>query len=116
MITKNVTVYLGDGYPVRIPMSQYDTMWELRFKVFLDDEEWTIPPGATVKLNYRRPDGTTNSKACAVYSLTNIVSSTVDSELTGVAGDVVCELTFVSDNKTVSTANFVIEVEPSPNE
>lgn len=112
MITKNVTVYLGDGYPVRIPVSQYDTMWRFVFKVVYNDEEWTIPEGAEVVLNGRKQDGN-------VFAYHGTVSNnriTVDChvQITPVPGEVFCELSIMSGTKTVGTANFIIDVEQAP--
>lgn len=112
MITKNVTVYLGDGHPVRIPVSQYDTMWRFVFKVVYNDEEWTIPEGAEVVLNGRKQDGN-------VFAYHGTVSNnriTVDChvQITPVPGEVFCELSIMSGTKTVGTANFIIDVEQAP--
>ena len=46
MIEKNVRIYLGDGYPVRIPVSQFDTMWRFVFEIFYKSQAWEIPDGA----------------------------------------------------------------------
>lgn len=112
MITKNVTVYLGDGYPVRIPVSQYDTMWRFVFKVVYNDEEWTIPSGATAVLNGRKPDG--NVFAFSGTIANNRVTVDSDTQLTPVYGEVYCELSISHSSTVVGTANFVIDVEQAP--
>lgn len=113
MITKNVKLYLGDGFPVRIPVSQYDTMWRFVFSIINGSVEWTIPAGATAVLNGRKPDGNVFAFAGTING-NNTVTVDCDVQMTAVAGQTVCELSILSDGKVVGTANFVLDVEAAP--
>jgi hypothetical protein len=115
MITKNVTVYLGDGYPVRIPVSQYDTMWRFVFKVVLDGEEWTIPATATVSITGRKANGETFEVPCSRDSSTGRWYVDTDSVMTDVPGAAICEMVIVDGGRRVGAVNFVIKVEEAPN-
>lgn len=112
MIEKNVKLYLGDGYPVRIPVSQYDTMWRFVFKVVLDGEVWEIPQTATAVLNGRKPDG--NVIAFSGTIANNRITVDSDIQLTAVPGEVSCELSIMNGSAVVGTANFVVDVEKAP--
>ena len=112
MITKSVTVFLGEGFPVRIPVSQYDTAWTFEFTIVNNSTVWTIPGGATVMMNGRKPDGNVFSYACTVSN--NKASVDADVQMTSVAGDVECELSITSSGTVVGTANFVLAVECAP--
>jgi len=113
MITKNLLVYLGsDNKRLRVPVSQYDTMWTFVFTIINGSTEWTIPSGATVMLNGKKPDGNVFSFACTVAN--NKVSVDADVQMTAVAGDVWCELSVTANNTVVGTVNFVLAVEAAP--
>lgn len=112
MINKNVKLYLGNGYPVRIPVSQFDTGWTFTFTIYYNGIEWTIPAGSSVVMNGLKPDG--NVFAFSGLVLSNKVVVEADVQMTAVAGDTICELSILSDGKTVGTANFTLAVEAAP--
>lgn len=112
MITKNVRLYLGDGFPVRIPVSQYDTMWQFAFTIINNSRPWQIPTGATAVLNGKKPDG--NVFAFSGTIADNKVTVDADIQMTAVAGSVICELSILAGGKVVGTANFVLDVEAAP--
>lgn len=112
MIEKSVKLYLGDGFPVRIPVSQYDTMWRFVFSIINGSVEWEIPSGATAVLNGRKPDG--NVIAISGTIANNKVTVDATEQMTVVAGEVVCELSIMSGGAVVGTANFTLAVEDAP--
>ena len=112
MITKNVRLYLGDGFPVRVPVSQYDTMWQFVFTIVNNSQPWQIPNGASAVLNGRKPDG--NVFAFSGTIANNTVTVDADVQMSAVAGQTVCELSILADGKTVGTANFILDVEEAP--
>lgn len=112
MITKNVNLYLGGGYPVRIPVSQFDTMWRFVFTILYKGQPWPIPAGADVVLNGRKEDG--NVFAFSGTIADGKAAVDCDVQMTAAAGTVVCELSVLSGGKVVGTANFVLEVELPP--
>lgn len=112
MISKPVTLYLSYGFPVRVPVSQFDTMWQFVFTIIKDSVTWTIPTGATAVLNGLKPDGNVFAFAGTISG--NTVTVNCDVQMTAVAGDTICELSILADGKTVGTANFTLAVEAAP--
>lgn len=112
MITKYVKLYLGDGFPVRIPVSQFDTMWQFVFEIIHNSQPWQIPTGATAVLNGKKPDGNVFAFSGTIEN--NTVTVDADVQMTAVAGQTVCELSILADGKTVGTANFILDVEEAP--
>lgn len=112
MITKNVKLYLGDGFPVRVPVSQFDNMWQFVFTIVNNSQPWQIPTGATAVLNGKKPDGNVFAFSGTIEN--NTVTVDADVQMTAVAGQTVCELSILSDGKVVGTANFVLDVEAAP--
>lgn len=113
MITRNITVNLDHKIlPVRVRVSQFDTMWAFVFTVMYNGAEWTIPGGATVTMQGIKPDGNVFAFGGTVSS--NKVTVNCDVQMTACAGEVVCELVFLDSGKNVGTANFILECEAAP--
>ena len=113
MIIKNVKLYLTErGFPVRIPVSQFDSMWRFVFEVIKDNAVWDIPVAATVTMNGLKPDGNVFAYSGAISN--NTVTVDCDVQMTAVAGDTLCELSFVASGRVVGTANFILAVEAAP--
>lgn len=113
MIEKNVILWIGEETNrLRVPVSQYDTMWELVFTIVNGSVEWEIPTGATASLNGVKPDG--NVFAIAGTIDNNRVIVDADVQMTAVAGDTICELSISSNDMVVGTANFILAVEAAP--
>lgn len=112
MITKAVNLWLGSGPRVVIPVSQFDTMWQFVFTVIKDGLTWEIPSGASAVLNGLKPDGNVFAFAGSISG--NTVTVNCDVQMTACAGDTICELSILSDGKTVGTANFTLAVEAAP--
>jgi hypothetical protein len=112
MINRYQTLWLGGGPKVRIPVSQYDSMWRFRFSLIENSTPWTIPAGATAGMNGRKPDGNTFSFPADIENNAIVVDS--DTQMTAVAGVTVCEVYVISAGKTVATVNFDLVVEEAP--
>lgn len=113
MIEKNVTLWLGaENHRVRVPVSQYDTMWTFVFTVVNGSVEWEIPEDAAASLNGVKPDGNVFAFAGTVED--NRVVVDTDVQMTACAGDTICELSITHDDKVIGTANFVLVVEKAP--
>lgn len=113
MIDKTVKLNLDNrAFPPSIHASQYDDMWAWHFQLFCNGTRWTIPSGASIVLNGRKPDGNVFGFAGTVASNEAVVNC--DVQMTAVAGPVLCELSVLSDGKVVSSANFRLEVERAP--
>ena len=95
--------------------SQYDVGRTIKFKV-TSSEGYNIPSGATVKMEGTKPSGlgfTLNG----TVSDNEVTFVSTDSEtecFTDEAGIFAAELSILSGTDVIGTANFYIEVEPSP--
>lgn len=113
MINKPVTLYLGRSpLPVYVNVSQFDTMWAFQYSIIYAGQPWTIPSGANVILNGRKPDG--NVFAFSGTVADNVATVNADVQMTAVAGLVECELSILASGKVVGTANFTLAVEAAP--
>ena len=114
MITQQnkVSMVPGQSVPVRVCVSQYDTARVLSFKLVANDSPYTPPAGATATISGTKPDNT-----CFRYPATisgSTVSVQLQDQMTVLAGNVPCEITITESSGRVSTANFLLGVEPTP--
>lgn len=98
-----------------VHVSQYDNdPGELIFELYDGDVPWSVPSGASVLINGLKPD-----KYGFSYSATsisgNVVICNLTTQMTAVAGAVICELRVRNGAGTqiVGSANFVLAVEPA---
>ena len=109
----NLNVIPSGVRPV-IHCSQYDNnLSAIRFKLYKDNAEFTIPSGAAVIINGYKPDNTGFSYAASAIS-GNIATMDVTQQMTAIAGDVLCELRVRTESQIIGTLNFVLRVEPAP--
>lgn len=113
MIEREIILHLEDpNVRVRIPVSQFDTMWRFVFTILYKGQTWEIPTGAAAILSGRKPDGNVFAFEGTVAG--NRITVDCDVQMTAAAGSVVCELSVLSGGKTVGTANFMMDVEAAP--
>ena len=109
----NLNVIPSGVRPV-IHCSQYDNnLSAIRFKLYKDNAEFTIPSGAAVIINGYKPDNTGFSYAASAIS-GNVATIDMTQQMTAIAGDVLCELRVRTENQIIGTLNFVLRVEPAP--
>lgn len=109
----NLNVIPSGVRPV-IHCSQYDNnLSAIRFKLYKDNADFTIPSGAAVIINGYKPDNTGFSYAASAIS-GNIATMDVTQQMTAIAGDVLCELRVRTESQIIGTLNFVLRVEPAP--
>lgn len=109
----NLNVVPSGVRPV-IHCSQYDNnLSAIRFKLYKDNAEFSIPSGAAVIINGYKPDNTGFSYAASAIS-GNMATIDMTQQMTAVAGDVLCELRVRTSNQIIGTLNFILRVEPAP--
>ena len=109
----NLNVIPSGVRPV-IHCSQYDNnLSAIRFKLYKDNAEFTIPSGAAVIINGYKPDSTGFSYAASAIS-GNMATIDMTQQMTAIAGDVLCELRVRTESQIIGTLNFVLRVEPAP--
>lgn len=109
----NLNVIPSGVRPV-IHCSQYDNnLSAIRFKLYKENAEFTIPSGAAVIINGYKPDNTGFSYAASAIS-GNVATIDMTQQMTAIAGDVLCELRVRTENQIIGTLNFILRVEPAP--
>lgn len=113
----NVTNYTFDldmvpnGFPPVVPASQGDTDRRYVANLYWSGQPWTPASGVTVKIHGKKPDKTVFEYGDNVSISGSTVTITTKDQMTIVDGSVVCELVFMSDGKSIATANFIMLVE-----
>lgn len=114
MITQRTRLDMRPGgvMPV-VHVSQYDNdAAALIFDLYEDGTAFEIPAGYSVLINGLKPDNYGFSYAAASYS-GNTVICNITTQMTAVAGAVVCELRVRNGAGTqvIGSANFILQVE-----
>lgn len=116
MITQqktNINLVPG-GIPPIIYASQFDVQTNgIEFTLYAGETTFTLPSGAGVTVNGKKPDSTGFTYSAA-YASGSTVRVNVTKQMCAVAGDVVCELRISVGSQDIGTANFILRVERSP--
>ena len=102
------------GVSEPINVSQYDVNRKWRFNLVYADDVYTIPPGATIRIDGTKPDNkgfSYNQSDGVITTGDDYVVVTSTSQMTPVAGDVMCELRIQQGDQDIGTANFILRVE-----
>ena len=115
MYTQDVTLGIVPvGVRPVVHVSQYDNhVSALRFFLYKENVQFTIPSGAAVLVNGYKPDNTAFSYAATATS-GNQATFSVTQQMTAVAGDVECELRVRTASEIIGTLNFILRVEKAP--
>lgn len=115
MYTQDITLGIVPvGVRPVVHVSQYDNhVSALRFSLYKENVQFTIPSGAAVLVNGYKPDNTAFSYAATATS-GNTATFSVTQQMTAVAGDVECELRVRTASEIIGTLNFILRVEPAP--
>ena len=101
-----------NGRLLRIRLSQNDRDFQMMFNLYTMTGRFVLESNSTVKLVGHHSDGTTFSVNGGIYETTAVVSG--DPVLTRVPGESIAELRIAHGDKLLSTANFILEIEPKP--
>lgn len=117
MIEKSYAIGITptDKEPPVIHVSRGDTDFQILLLITTSVGEFEIETGTTIELRGRKPDGGIYTNQCYLSSERTVLLQG-DANLTDVAGRGVYELCFTHNSKWLHTANFIIQVEPSPAE
>ena len=115
MTNQNIDINLiPGGVPPIVHASQFDSQTNaVTFTLYQGSNLFSLPSGAGVVVNGKKPDNTAFTYNAASAS-GNTVKINVTKQMCAVAGDVVCELRISTSNADVGTANFILRVEKSP--
>ena len=105
----NLNIVPG-GVPLTVRLSQYDSDISLVFRLYASKGDFLVEDGTTVEIRGRKPNGETFAHAGTVSG--NMVTIPFYEDMTDVSGKTVCEITLEHDQKSLSTSNFYINIEP----
>ena len=108
----NINVVPGYGQRGDLHFSQYDVGRTATINLYAVNEAYTIPVGATVKIQATKPSGLGFDVACTFSgSVVTVVSTET---MTAEAGRFPAELHIIDNSDVIGTANFMFVVEASP--
>lgn len=114
MIIKELSLWLGERHGTEVVyVSQYDNMWRFKVSLIYNSQIWTIPSGATLLLNGRKPDGNVVS-ITGTKNQDNTITFNSSTQLTAVAGKTICEVSVIQNGNYLGSSNFILLVEESP--
>lgn len=93
--------------------SQYDEGRVIRIELFEGVNPYTLSASESVSLGVRKPDQKIVTMPI-VNTQANYVDIVTTLQTCAVTGSNLCELTISDNNKTISTLNFIMQVERSP--
>ena len=97
--------------PQVINVSQYDSDFEIQFKLYASTGTFTIEEGTTAAIKGTKPSGTGYSADASIDIETKTVTVSGDVQMTAAAGRCIYEIALYKDNKEVNSANFILLVE-----
>lgn len=108
----NVNIVPSYGQRGDLHFSQYDVGRTATINLYAVNEAYTIPVGATVKIQATKPSGLGFDVACTFSgSVVTVVSTET---MTAEAGRFPAELHIIDNSDVIGTANFMFVVEASP--
>lgn len=116
MTTQTIKLNLipGGVMPV-VYASQYDNQTNaVIFELYNGDLPFPVPSGAAVLINGTKPatDGQVTGFSYSAASISgNVVTCNVTTQMTAVAGDVLCELRIRTATQIIGSVNFILRVE-----
>lgn len=114
MVTLSYTL---DMYPRAVPvvvhLNQYDSDFELVFTLMTSCGTFNIQPGTTAEIRGTKSDGNGYSANCTIDIANSKVTVAGHNQMTAASGKNTYELVLKKNDKVLSTANFILWVEPA---
>lgn len=111
-ITKDLNV-VSVGVPPVIHLSQYDSDFTLVFNLYASNGAFTVPTDTTAEIRGTKKDGYGYSANATIDITNKRVTVAGHEQMTACAGQNPFELVLKKNNKVLSTANFILDVEPA---
>lgn len=108
---RNINMYPGVRAPERIHLSQYDSDFTLVFSLYSSAGSFSVDSGTTAMIRGTKGDGNGYSANASLSGTTVTVQG--NNQMTAVAGPNTFELVLTRSGKVLSTANFILDVEPA---
>lgn len=108
---RNINMYPGVRAPERIHLSQYDSDFTLVFSLYSSAGSFSVDSGTTAMIRGTKGDGNGYSANASLSGTTVTVQG--NNQMTAVAGPNTFELVLTRSGNVLSTANFILDVEPA---
>ena len=104
---------IPQGVPPIIHVSQYDKgqTWEIH--LYENGIVFPVPANTSAAIQGTKPDSTGFQFPAVISVGDNVVTFTLEQQMTVFSGDIDCELVLVNGDDQVATINFILSVEPT---
>lgn len=104
---------IPQGVPPIVHVSQYDKgqTWEIHLHE--NGIVFPVPANTSAAIQGTKPDSTGFQFPAVITEGDNVVTFTLEQQMTVFSGDIDCELVLVNGDDQVATINFILSVEPT---
>lgn len=104
---------IPQGVPPIVHVSQYDKGQTWDIHLFENGVVFPVPSGTSAAVQGTKPDNTGFQYPAVISVGDNVVTFTVEQQMTVLGGQFECELVLVNGENQVATINFILDVEPT---
>lgn len=104
---------IPQGVPPIVHISQYDKGQTWNIHLFENGVVFPVPSGTSAAVQGTKPDNTGFQYPAVISVGDNVVTFTVEQQMTVLGGQFECELVLVNGENQVATINFILDVEPT---
>ena len=104
---------IPQGVPPIVHVSQYDKGQTWNIHIFENGVVFPVPSGTSAAVQGTKPDNTGFQYPAVISVGDNVVTFTVEQQMTVLGGQFECELVLVNGENQVATINFILDVEPT---
>lgn len=104
---------IPQGVPPIVHVSQYDKGQTWNIHLFENGVVFPVPSGTSATVQGTKPDNTGFQYPAVISVGDNVVTFTVEQQMTVLGGQFECELVLVNGENQVATINFILDVEPT---
>ena len=104
---------IPQGVPPIVHVSQYDKGQTWNMHIYENGVVFPVPSGTSAAVQGTKPDNTGFQYPAVISVGDNVVTFTVEQQMTVLGGQFECELVLVNGENQVATINFILDVEPT---
>lgn len=102
---------IPQGVPPIVHVSQYDKGQTWNIHIYENGVVFPVPSGTSAAVQGTKPDNTGFQYPAVISVGDNVVTFTVEQQMTVLGGQFECELVLVNGENQVATINFILDVE-----
>lgn len=104
---------IPQGVPPIVHVSQYDKGQTWDIHLYENGIVFPVPANTSAAIQGTKPDNTGFQFPAVISAGDNVVTFTLEQQMTVFSGDIDCELVLVNGDDQVATINFILSVEPT---